>query len=70
MLWYHLIFSDNNKAIGYAWNLMGFVAKLAQGVGLSYTFTHRSVLLIACLFNRAAGSPYAPTFVDTHPWRY
>lgn len=32
MLWYHLIFSDNNKAIGYAWNLMGFVAKLAQGV--------------------------------------
>ncbi|KAJ2931854.1 hypothetical protein H1R20_g5236, partial [Candolleomyces eurysporus] len=34
MLWYHLIFSDNNKAIGYAWNLMGFVAKLAQGLGL------------------------------------
>jgi len=32
MLWYHLSFSDNNKAIGYAWNLMGFVAKLAQGV--------------------------------------
>ncbi|TFK23393.1 hypothetical protein FA15DRAFT_670507 [Coprinopsis marcescibilis] len=34
MLWYHLIFSDNKKAIGYAWNLMGFVAKLAQGLGL------------------------------------
>ncbi|KAJ3862360.1 hypothetical protein EV359DRAFT_45366, partial [Lentinula novae-zelandiae] len=35
MIWYHLIFSDNKKAVGYAWNLMGFVAKLAQGV--SYT---------------------------------
>ncbi|KAF9561089.1 hypothetical protein CPC08DRAFT_664768 [Agrocybe pediades] len=34
MIWYHLIFSDNKKAIGYAWNLMGFVAKLAQGLGL------------------------------------
>ncbi|TFK39044.1 hypothetical protein BDQ12DRAFT_682922 [Crucibulum laeve] len=34
MLWYHLIFSDNKKAVGYAWNLMGFVAKLAQGLGL------------------------------------
>ncbi|KIM35921.1 hypothetical protein M413DRAFT_32151 [Hebeloma cylindrosporum] len=34
MIWYHLIFSDNRKAIGYAWNLMGFVAKLAQGLGL------------------------------------
>jgi hypothetical protein len=32
MMWYHLIFSDNKKAVGYAWNLMGFVAKLAQGV--------------------------------------
>lgn len=32
MIWYHLIFSDNKKAVGYAWNLMGFVAKLAQGV--------------------------------------
>ncbi|KAJ3733329.1 hypothetical protein DFJ43DRAFT_995462 [Lentinula guzmanii] len=32
MIWYHLIFSDNRKAVGYAWNLMGFVAKLAQGV--------------------------------------
>ncbi|KAG7088273.1 hypothetical protein E1B28_012287 [Marasmius oreades] len=27
MIWYHLIFSDNKKAVGYAWNLMGFVAK-------------------------------------------
>ncbi|KAJ7600809.1 hypothetical protein C8J56DRAFT_911343 [Mycena floridula] len=34
MVWYHLIFSDNNKAVGYAWNLLGFVAKLAQGLGL------------------------------------
>ncbi|KAF8650016.1 hypothetical protein AX16_005468 [Volvariella volvacea WC 439] len=34
MVWYHLIFSDNKKAIGYAWNLVGFVAKLAQGLGL------------------------------------
>ncbi|KAK1226259.1 hypothetical protein PQX77_010732 [Marasmius sp. AFHP31] len=34
MIWYHLIFSDNKKAVGYAWNLMGFVAKLAQGLGL------------------------------------
>jgi hypothetical protein len=32
MIWFHLIFSDNKKAIGYAWNLMGFVSKLAQGV--------------------------------------
>ena len=38
MIWYHLIFSDNKKAVGYAWNLMGFVAKLAQGVSsLSYS---------------------------------
>ena len=39
MIWYHLIFSDNKKAVGYAWNLMGFVAKLAQGVssiGMDY----------------------------------
>ncbi|KAF8073426.1 hypothetical protein FPV67DRAFT_1477758 [Lyophyllum atratum] len=34
MIWWHLIFSDNKKAVGYAWNLMGFVAKLAQGLGL------------------------------------
>ncbi|KAL1745278.1 hypothetical protein HDZ31DRAFT_82070 [Schizophyllum fasciatum] len=32
MIWYHLIFSDNRKALGYAWNLLGFVAKLVQGV--------------------------------------
>ncbi|KAG6835911.1 hypothetical protein H0H93_013451, partial [Arthromyces matolae] len=35
MIWWHLIFSDNKKAIGYAWNLMGFVAKLAQGYSLT-----------------------------------
>lgn len=34
MIWYHLIFSDNRKALGYAWNLLGFVAKLVQGVRL------------------------------------
>ncbi|KAF5369123.1 hypothetical protein D9615_010426 [Tricholomella constricta] len=34
MIWWHLVFSDNKKAVGYAWNLMGFVAKLAQGLGL------------------------------------
>ncbi|KJA21980.1 hypothetical protein HYPSUDRAFT_202474 [Hypholoma sublateritium FD-334 SS-4] len=34
MIWYHLIFSDNKKAVGCAWNLMGFVAKLAQWLGL------------------------------------
>ncbi|KAF8628808.1 hypothetical protein AX15_003703 [Amanita polypyramis BW_CC] len=34
MVWYHLLFSDNKKAVGYAWNLVGFVAKLAQGLGL------------------------------------
>ncbi|KIY45194.1 hypothetical protein FISHEDRAFT_49804 [Fistulina hepatica ATCC 64428] len=32
MIWYHLIFSDNKKAVGYAWNLLGFVAKLTQGL--------------------------------------
>ncbi|KAG5644900.1 hypothetical protein DXG03_007452 [Asterophora parasitica] len=34
MIWWHLVFSDKKKAVGYAWNLMGFVAKLAQGLGL------------------------------------
>ncbi|KAG5652814.1 hypothetical protein H0H81_003530 [Sphagnurus paluster] len=34
MIWWHLTFSDNKKAVGYAWNLMGFTAKLAQGLGL------------------------------------
>jgi hypothetical protein len=36
MIWYHLIFSDNKKAVGYAWNMMGFVAKLAQGVSKAF----------------------------------
>lgn len=36
MIYYHLIFSDNKKAVGYAWNLMGFVAKLAQGVSIPF----------------------------------
>ncbi|KIY68324.1 hypothetical protein CYLTODRAFT_395596 [Cylindrobasidium torrendii FP15055 ss-10] len=33
-VWYHLVFSDNKKAVGYAWNLLGFVIKMAQGLGL------------------------------------
>lgn len=32
------IFSDNRKAVGYVWNLMGFVTKLAQGVSLYLDF--------------------------------
>jgi hypothetical protein len=44
MIWYHLIFSDNKKAVGYAWNLMGFVAKLAQGLGL-----HRDAPRMKCI---------------------
>ncbi|KAF7422349.1 hypothetical protein PC9H_010505 [Pleurotus ostreatus] len=34
MIWYQLMFSDNKDAVTYAWNLMGFVAKLSQGLGL------------------------------------
>ncbi|KAF9049458.1 hypothetical protein BDZ89DRAFT_1032938 [Hymenopellis radicata] len=34
MVYYHLVFSDNKKAVGYAWNLLGFITKLAQGLGL------------------------------------
>lgn len=34
MIWWHLIFSDSKKSVGYAWNLMGLVTKLAQGLGL------------------------------------
>ncbi|KJA15804.1 hypothetical protein HYPSUDRAFT_58593 [Hypholoma sublateritium FD-334 SS-4] len=34
MIWYHLSFSSHTKAVGHAWNLMGIVAKLAQGLGL------------------------------------
>ena len=50
MVWWHLIFSDNKKAVGYAWNLMGFVAKLAQGVGTirsSCGFDFANVLISA-----------------------
>lgn len=32
MTWYLLVFSDQKKAAGYAWGLMGLTAKLAQGV--------------------------------------
>lgn len=32
MIWYHLIFADSKKTVRYAWNLMGFVAKLAHEV--------------------------------------
>ncbi|KAF4577394.1 hypothetical protein EYR36_005382 [Pleurotus pulmonarius] len=34
MIWYQLMFSDNKDAVTYAWNLMGFVSKLSQGLGL------------------------------------
>ncbi|KAF7767920.1 transcriptional regulator family: Fungal Specific TF [Agaricus bisporus var. burnettii] len=45
MIYYHLIFSDNKKAVGYAWNLMGFVAKLAQGLGLHRDSTRGGKLI-------------------------
>jgi hypothetical protein len=45
MIYYHLIFSDNKKAVGYAWNLMGFVAKLAQGVRTLLHPLHLSLIL-------------------------
>ena len=49
MIWYHLIFSDNKKAVGYAWNLMGFVAKLAQGVSsLSYSDIYIYIMRLEC----------------------
>jgi hypothetical protein len=32
MTWYLLVFSDQKKAAGYAWGLMGLTAKLAQSV--------------------------------------
>ena len=32
MIWYHLTFSGDEKALVYAWNLMGFAATLAQRV--------------------------------------
>lgn len=34
MTWYLLVFSDQKKAAGYAWGLMGLTAKLAQSIGL------------------------------------
>ncbi|KAL0581180.1 hypothetical protein V5O48_000870 [Marasmius crinis-equi] len=43
MIWYHLIFSDNKKAVGYAWNLMGFVAKV--GLSFSANFSRLKVIL-------------------------
>ena len=50
MIWYHLIFSDNKKAVGYAWNLMGFVAKLAQGVSTFYLFIYLGKLFSLLIF--------------------
>ncbi|KIY68323.1 hypothetical protein CYLTODRAFT_421738 [Cylindrobasidium torrendii FP15055 ss-10] len=38
-VWYLLMFSDNKKAAGYAWGLMGLASKLAQSIGL-----HRNTL--------------------------
>ncbi|KAJ7434693.1 hypothetical protein B0H11DRAFT_2258084 [Mycena galericulata] len=43
MIWYYPVFSDNRKAVGYAWNLMNFVAKLAQGLGLHRDGSHLKV---------------------------
>lgn len=31
-IWYLLVFSDQKKAVGYAWGLMGLSSKLAQSV--------------------------------------
>jgi hypothetical protein len=31
-IWYLLVFSEKKKAVGYAWGLMGLVAKMAQSV--------------------------------------
>ncbi len=45
MVWYHLVFSDNKKAVGYAWNLLGFITKLAQGVSPSFFSLWRTVRL-------------------------
>lgn len=36
MTWYLLVFSDQKKAAGYAWGLMGLTAKLAQSVSLVF----------------------------------
>ena len=51
MIWYHLIFSDNKKAVGYAWNLMGFVAKLAQGVSHIYILYNLGVFSSKLIFS-------------------
>ncbi|KAL0961374.1 hypothetical protein HGRIS_006329 [Hohenbuehelia grisea] len=34
MVWYNLTYSDDRKAVTYAWNMTGFVTKLSQGLGL------------------------------------
>jgi len=47
MIWYHLIFSDNKKAVGYAWNLMGFVVKLAQGVRSCFHYGYSYNLIVS-----------------------
>ena len=66
MIYYHLIFSDNKKAVGYAWNLMGFVAKLAQGVCIIYRFCASLWLLLR---HRQAGSAYVISWTCYHlPW--
>lgn len=64
MIWYHLIFSDNKKAVGYAWNLMGFVAKLAQGVShldfylyILGTFSFKIIFLLIQLGLRMSSFP-------------
>lgn len=68
MIWYHLIFSDNRKAVGYAWNLMGFVAKLSQGVSHSQD-SRRDLCLI--IESSAAWSPcVSSVFFISHTWGF
>ncbi|KAJ7147142.1 hypothetical protein C8R43DRAFT_1012117 [Mycena crocata] len=85
MIWYHLVFSDNRKAVGYAWNLMGFVAKLAQGVNrdgprlkvIPEEYERRraifwELLNLDCRMSLSLGRPpsLSLTHVDTKPPTY
>jgi hypothetical protein len=46
MVWYYLIFCDNNKSVGYAWNMIGFVIKMAQGVSSSSSLSLPSLITL------------------------
>jgi len=39
-IWYLLVFSDDKKAAGYAWGLMGLTAKLAQSVRYLFLYQY------------------------------